>query len=273
MLLSIQVASIETKFQRIDIYDILVSTYRESGRSLDYYKRSLSGDDSYFSKNAMYFRPDRIVLLDGWLQSTLFGEAVYHEALVHPGIFTHPNPKRVAIIGGGEAATLREVLKHNTVEEAIMIEIDEMMVKVSREHLPEWSDCSDLVGSASWCVEDPRSTMFYEDALGWFAKRYSNWHSSEAKLDVVIIDALDPESEIPFAEQLYKNDRVMSSIFNSLAEDGILIIQLGEAAIQSDPDETFSMFKNRAATTALLERVGFQSIQVYEEVSCDWFVC
>jgi spermidine synthase len=51
---------------------------------------------------------------------------MYHEALVHPALFSHSNPKRVAIIGGGEGATLREVLKHNTVSEAIMIEIDEV---------------------------------------------------------------------------------------------------------------------------------------------------
>lgn len=128
-------------------------------------------------------------MLDGWIQSSLQDEAAYHEALVHPALFAHSNPKRVAIIGGGEAATLREVLKHNTVEEAVMIEIDEKMVNVSREHLPEWSNCTDF--GATWCVEDPRSKMYYEDALAWFMDRYS--HDKEAKeelLDIVIMDAL-----------------------------------------------------------------------------------
>lgn len=134
-------------------------------------------------------RTQRMVFLDGWVQSTLFHEAAYHEALVHPAMFSHPKPKKVAIIGGGEGATLREVLKHNTVKEAIMIEIDETMVNVSREFLPEWSDCSDLVGSSDWCRDDPRARMYYEDAYAWFINRYAQDLDKES-LDVIIMDAL-----------------------------------------------------------------------------------
>jgi spermidine synthase len=129
-------------------------------------------------------------MLDGVLQSSLFHEAAYHEALVHPALFSHSNPKRVAIIGGGEGATLREALKHNTVEEVVMIDIDEKMVNVSRQHLPEWSDCSDMVGSASWCGDDPRAKIYYEDALTWFKTRYSDGGKSDALMDVIIMDAL-----------------------------------------------------------------------------------
>lgn len=113
----------------------------------------------------------------------------YHESLVHPAMFAHPNPRLVAIIGGGEGATLREVLKHKSVEKAFMIEIDEQMVRVSREHLPGWSDCSNLVGSAAWCMDDPRADVRYENALTWFSDNYANTASSE-KLDVIIMDAL-----------------------------------------------------------------------------------
>jgi spermidine synthase len=129
-------------------------------------------------------------MLDGVLQSSLFHEAAYHEALVHPALFSHSNPKRVAIVGGGEGATLRETLKHNTVEEAVMIDIDEKMVNVSRQHIPEWSDCSDIVGSASWCGDDPRAKIYYEDALNWFKTRYSDGGNSDMLLDVIIMDAL-----------------------------------------------------------------------------------
>lgn len=124
------------------------------------------------------------------MQSRRSGEAAYHEALVHPAMFAHPNPKRVAIIGGGEGATLREVLKHNTVETAYMIEIDEEMVLISREHLPEWSDCSDLEGSTIWCIEDPRSRVHYENALDWFISRYGVEEITEEPMDVIIVDAL-----------------------------------------------------------------------------------
>eukprot|EP00979_Chaetoceros_neogracilis_P016343 scaffold7766_cov194-Chaetoceros_neogracile.AAC.1 len=73
------------------------------------------------------FEPNRLVFLDGVLQSTRDGIESYHEALVQPAMFAHPDPKRVAIIGGGEGATLGEVLKHNTVDTVMMIEIDESM--------------------------------------------------------------------------------------------------------------------------------------------------
>jgi spermidine synthase len=64
------------------------------------------------------------------------------------------------------------------------------MVNVSREHIPEWSDCSDLVGSSDWCIEDPRATKFYQDALQWFTDRYGDDTSPSEQLDVIILDAL-----------------------------------------------------------------------------------
>jgi hypothetical protein len=77
----------------------------------------------------------------------------------------------------------------------------------------------------------------------------------------------DPESEIPFAKALYGNDAVMKTFYKALSDDGILVMQLGESPNEFNPDETHSKFKNRAATTTLLESAGFESIHVYEEVS------
>ncbi|EEC49072.1 predicted protein, partial [Phaeodactylum tricornutum CCAP 1055/1] len=74
----------------------------------------------------------RVLYLDNVVQSRLLGETAYHESLVHPAMFSHQNPRRVAIIGGGEGAALREVLKHRTVEMVTMLEIDEAMVNASR---------------------------------------------------------------------------------------------------------------------------------------------
>lgn len=158
------------------------------------YHRSLSMDGSYESLHPELYQPDRILYLEGAMQSSLYGDEAYHESLVHPGMFSHPDPRRVAIIGGGEGATLREVLKHRTVEKAVMIEIDQEMVEVSHEALPSWSDCSNLVDSADWCVEDKRVDMYYEDALAWFINRFGEESNSlkgtEAPFDVIIMDAL-----------------------------------------------------------------------------------
>jgi len=146
----------------------------------------------YEGNNTPMHLPNRIVFLDGVMQSSRLGKEAYHEALVHPAMFAHPNPERVAIIGGGEGATLREVLKHNTVKVAKMVEIDEEMVYFSKEHLPDWSDCSDLRGSSDWCVDDGRVRMFYEDAVAWFRGRFlkDSANNSSERFDVLIVDAL-----------------------------------------------------------------------------------
>jgi S-adenosylmethionine decarboxylase proenzyme len=186
-----EIASTETDFQRIHVYD----TINAKSRDLLSYEKSQSNDGSYQSKYPELFKPNRVVFLDGVLQSTRHGNEAYHEGLVQPAMFAHPDPKRVAIIGGGEGATLREVLKHKSVEKVKMIEIDELMVDFSRKHLPDWNDCSDIIGSAKWCGDDPRAEMRYEDGLAWFNKRFSDQRidSDEYKedpFDVLIMDAL-----------------------------------------------------------------------------------
>jgi spermidine synthase len=120
---------------------------------------------------------------------------VVTESLVHPAMFAHTCPKRVAIVGGGEGATLREVLKHKTVEKVVMIDIDEQMVLLSRKFLPFWSDCSIIEKSSKSCFDDPRVDTYFEDAFQWFMKRFSvaqnrGQPEEEEPFDVIILDAL-----------------------------------------------------------------------------------
>ena len=68
------------------------------------------------------------LVLDGKIQSSEADEFIYHEALVHPAMLAHPQPEKVFIAGGGEGATLREVLAHKTVKRAVMVDIDEEVV-------------------------------------------------------------------------------------------------------------------------------------------------
>ena len=180
-------ARVQSPFQEIVVFEVFTPKLG----SLESYQASLNDDGSYESRHSELFAPDRIIFLDGILQSRRTGDAAYHEALVHPTMLAHPNPKRVAIIGGGEGATLREVLKHNTVEKLVMIDIDQVMVEASRKYLPEWSDCSNLVNRAANCFEDMRAEVHFEDAFAWFKNRYLDLSkSTEEKFDVVIMDAL-----------------------------------------------------------------------------------
>ncbi|GAX19841.1 hypothetical protein FisN_11Lh287 [Fistulifera solaris] len=254
------VADVQTDFQTIEIYDVLNPRFRD----LDSYKRSLVNDGSYEATHPEFFKPDRIVYMDHIMQSRLFGEAAYHEALVHPALFAHVDPKRVAIIGGGEGATLREVLKHNTIQRVTMIEIDEQMVQTSRQYLPEWSDCSNLEGSADSCFDDPRAEVFYTDAVQWFMNHYGEGSTNE-KYDVIIMDALDPSSEVEFSDVLYNNDKLAAALSRALGDDGIIISQVGEDDFLNDAGSHISKKKSEQKFMKLLKNNGFTAVKEYSE--------
>jgi len=187
-----KVVSIKTNHQDIHIYDTfeIVGNSNEAG-------------------NAHFFQPSRSIFLNGVLQSTSRGKEAYHETLVHPAMFAHESPKNVAIIGGGDGATLREVLKHKTVEKVLMLSIDKTFVELSHEYLTSWNDCSDLINSTSSCFDDPRVQLISGESVHRFFQRLSNNeptkfdvissvqrfiqrvtnYESEIKFDVIIVDA------------------------------------------------------------------------------------
>jgi len=256
-----EIAFTSTDFQMVRIYDVL----RPNEQSLEAYKKSLENNGSYESKNPELFAPDRIVYLDGVLQSRLSGEAAYHETLIHPAMFAHKNPKRVAIIGGGEGASLREVLKHKTVENVTMIEIDKGMVDISRKYIPSWSDCSMLEGSASSCFDDPRVEVQFIDAFQWFIDNYPLGKPSLIEpFDVIIMDALDPQVQKAFVNALYDSKGpFLKAIPNAIHKDGIFISQVGESNNIDDVAEQDSDDLNRYRLVNSLAEVGFSAIRSY----------
>jgi len=223
-----QVASVQTDFQTVHIYDI----------------------KGFQSDQTEQLNTNRIVFLDGVIQSTASGDSPYHEALVQPGMFASKDPKRVAIIGGGEGATLREVLKHDSVQQVYMIEIDPIMVQTCREHLPQWNTCHHIEGSTHSCFDDPRAIIYYEDAMAWFINRFSG-NSTDTTGGQTC------------------GDIFFSSLYNALTDDGVLIMQLGIANYLLDPPNELTEAKNKANIVNKLSQViGFQSVHEYEESHC-----
>ena len=102
-------------------------------------------DDILYSGQSQYQKVDilqtknygRVMLLDEVVMLTSVDEFVYHEMISHVPLSVHPNPRQVLTIGGGDGGTLREVVKHPTVECAVLAEIDEKVLDVSREYFPE----------------------------------------------------------------------------------------------------------------------------------------
>lgn len=263
-----QIVSTESQYQRIDIWDILDVDYTPSYK--DGLKHNLTIDDPRWMTNEVA-SPERLLFLDGTLQSMSDSEQEYHEALVHPAMFAHPNPKRVAIVGGGEGATLREVLKHDTVESATMIELDEKMVEIAKQYLPFMSDCSDLVGSAPSCFDDERAEVLIEDGRKYFFDRYGADAvvKDEDQFDVIILDALDPEDDTVIADMLYTDDDFLTALYKSMSDDGILIIQVGTAPSIHDPRPDLGVYARRELMFNLLEGHSETShMFVYEEAHC-----
>lgn len=258
----VPVVSTRTKFQAYDVYEVLSPEKRDAA---SYHKSLEEGGDSYEARNPELFAPNRILFLDGVSQSTRYGDASYHESIVHPAMIAHDSPERVAIIGGGEGATMREVLKHKTVKNAVMIEIDDEIVALSKEYLPDWTDCSNIEGSAKWCFDDERAEPRYEDAMAYFVDRFHDPASPESKFDVIIMDALDPNDGVEFATYLYTDQAYIQSLHNALTRSGILVVQVGEVPESVSPPDEIGAFKNRAMMMKQLEETGFKSIHIYEE--------
>lgn len=145
-----------------------------------------------------------MLLNDGIVQLSERDEFVYHEMIAHVPLFVHPSPKQVLVIGGGDGGTVREVLKHRSIERVVMVEIDEMVVQACRRHLP----------SVSWALDDPRLELRIEDGVK-FVK------DTGERFDVVIVDSSDP---IGPAEPLF-NQLFYERVAAILAADGIMVTQ------------------------------------------------
>jgi spermidine synthase len=165
----------------------------------------------------------KALILDGYVQSTVRDEFIYHESLVHPAMILHPNPRKVLIIGGGEGATLREVLKHDTVKEAIMVDIDKEVVELSKEFLPEMHQGSFFDRRARVIIDDGKKFVERELVSG-------------SKFDVVIMDLTDPYSS-KIAKELYSKQffEEISSILNT---DGVVVTQAGSKYFYSEVYES-----------------------------------
>ena len=186
---------------------------------------------------AEYEHRPRRLFLDGVAQSDLDDENMYHESLVHPGMMAHPTgAKRVAIFGGGEGATLREVLKHKSVTEAVMVDLDKGVVDASRRALPTMNDCRGF--GANNCFDDPRATVIIDDVVKYIARTFGAdaCVSDAPKFDVIILDLLDPEflpEKGSFAELLYSKG-FLDNLLCMLNDDGVFVGQLGETPAEDE---------------------------------------
>ncbi|HKN19503.1 MAG TPA: polyamine aminopropyltransferase [Dissulfurispiraceae bacterium] len=144
----------------------------------------------------------KILVLDGVVQITERDEFFYHEMLVHVVMHAHPNPRNIIVIGGGDGGTVREVLKHDSVEKVYFIEIDEEVINISRIFFP----------SVACGVDDRRVEIKCMDGAEFVKGRDSD-------IDVVIVDSTDI---IGFAKSLFTVE-FFKSVKDCLTDEGMFV--------------------------------------------------
>ncbi|MBE9127826.1 MULTISPECIES: fused MFS/spermidine synthase [unclassified Coleofasciculus] len=154
----------------------------------------------------------KALVLDGKWQSCTGDEFLYHEALVHPAMICHGSPRNVLVLGGGEGATVREILRWNTVEQVTMVDIDGEVVEACREHLPEMHQNA---------FDDKRTHLIIGDALEVLDNTDQQW-------DIVISDLSDPIEEGP-SFQLFTKE-YFEKVQRVLAPGGYFVVQAGPVA-------------------------------------------
>lgn len=147
----------------------------------------------------------KILILDGMIMTTEKDEYVYHEMITHVPLLSHPHPENVLIIGGGDGGAAREVLKHETIQNVDLVEIDEVVIKASKTYLPTIASSFD----------HPKLNVHIEDGIEYMR------NCPDEMYDVVIVDSTDPvgPAEGLFKPEFYKN------VFRSLKDKGVMVTQ------------------------------------------------
>lgn len=168
--------------------------------------RQLCSVQSEFQKIDVFHSAEfgRFLVLDGFIMLTEKDEFIYHEMITHVPMSVHPDPKNILVIGAGDGGVVRELTAYKCAENIDLVEIDEEVIKVCREYLPQTA-CR---------FDDPRVHIYYQDGLKFIRK-----HNNE--YDIIIVDSTDPfgPGEGLFTKEFY------GSCHKALKEDGILVNQ------------------------------------------------
>ncbi|WP_102026391.1 polyamine aminopropyltransferase [Salirhabdus sp. Marseille-P4669] len=178
-------------------------------------KQTLHTEQTEFQKLDMYETEEwgNMLVLDGMVMTTIKDEFVYHEMVAHVPLFTHPNPKQVLVVGGGDGGVIREVLKHPSVEKATLVEIDGKVIEYSKKYIPE------IAGA----LDDARVEVKVDDGFMHIAQ-------SEQAYDVIMVDSTEPVGPAVnlFSKGFY------AGISKALKPDGIFIAQTDNPWFKAD---------------------------------------
>lgn len=146
----------------------------------------------------------RMLVLDGAVQTTEEDEFIYHEMITHIPLITHPHPREVLVIGGGDGGTIREILRHPDVKRSRLVEIDDRVVAAARRFFPRLSQA----------LDDPRAEVMIADGA-------EHVRTVRGAYDVIIIDSTDPVGP---AVKLFESD-FYRAVHDALTPEGLFVAQ------------------------------------------------
>lgn len=156
-----------------------------------------------------------VLVLNGIVQCTEKDEFAYQETITHVPIMSHPSPKKVLVIGGGDCGVVRELVKHvesGDVEEITMVEIDQSVIDMSIKYLPEMAKHHN----------HPNVNIVIDDGFKFLQNL--GLRPENEKFDVIITDSSDPEGP---AEEFFQVN-YFKLLQNATKDDGIVIMQSSE---------------------------------------------
>ncbi len=172
----------------------------------------------------------KLFRLDGCFMTSERDEFHYHENLIHPALTAHVAPKRILIIGGGDGGSSEEALKHPSVEQVTLVELDARVVEVAKEHLQKVHH---------GVFDNPKLRLVIDDGLKFIAK-------TTEKYDLIVLDLPDP---IGPAAALYEA-AFFADCKRALAPGGVLTLHMGSPV--SRPEHVRDIYRRLAAEFAIV---------------------
>lgn len=152
----------------------------------------------------------KMLAIDDMVMCTERDEHHYHEMISHPAMQAYQSAsgrtaRNVLVIGGGDGGTIRELCKYDDIESVTMVEIDEAVVRASKEHLPTISNA----------FSNPKLNLIIGDGIKYISE------AAENSFDIIIVDGSDPAgpAEGLFTQNFYSNCK------KALRQNGILVTQ------------------------------------------------
>lgn len=190
-----------------------------------------------------------VLVLDGAIQATERDEFSYQEMIAHLALNSHPCPRKVLVIGGGDGGVLREILKHDCVQEAHLCDIDDAVIRTAKKYLPGMSKSFD----------NPKVHVHIQDGFE-FLKEYTN------TFDVIITDSSDPEGP---AESLFQ-EPYFKLLSGALTQKGVMTTQ-GECIWLHLP--LIKMVKEDCAKVFPVAKYAYCTIPTYPSGQIGFMVC